>query len=159
MNIKRTPRVFFQIFLFALISLNFSTWDLRAQKAINPEELLFVDFSVSLGNKSREISYLSRIDPSSFKVSDPNSWLVINQLRGSQALVILLDLNSLDAASLENVRTTVKSLLRSMPENTGQRFMLASLSSRLTFHQFFTAEKSEIITSLDSISAPSKRLD
>lgn len=173
MNTKLTVRVFFQVILFALIAFNLSTRDLRAQKGINPEELLFIDFSVppdspdlrpeqlkvSLGNKAREISYLSRIDPSSFKVSDPNSWLIINQLRGSQALIILLDLNSLDASSLENVRTTVKSLLRSMPENTGQRFMLASLSSRLAFHQFFTAEKSEIITSLDSISAPAKRLD
>ncbi len=176
MNTKLKQYVLFQPFLLLLLVLNTMTAGLLAQKAVNPEELLFIDFSVSadspagmdlqpdqlkisMGNKPGEISYLSRIDPSSFKVSDPNSWMVINQLRGNQALIILLDLNSLDAPALETVRTTVKSLLQSMPEDSSQRFLLASLGTRLTFHQFFTSDKSEILASLDKISSTEKRLD
>ena len=46
-----------------------------------------------------------------------------------------------------------------MPEDNSQRFMLASLGTRLTFHQFFTPDKSEIIASLDKINATGERLD
>lgn len=176
MNTKLALRVFFQMLLFALVTLKAATGDIQAQKSINPEEVLFIDFSVSgddhsasalkpeqiklsTGGKIREISYLSRIDPSSFSVSDPNSWIVVNQLRGSQSLIILLDLNSLDNAAMETARATVKSLLASIPDNSGKRFMLASLGTRLSFLKSFTPDKAEIIDSLDNIQAASKRLD
>lgn len=176
MNYKPMLRIFYQMLLFALVTLKAVTGDIQAQKSLNPEEVLFIDFSVSgddqsasalkpeqiklsTEGKTREITYLSRIDPSSFRVSDPNSWIVINQLRGSQSLIILLDLNSLDNAALENARNTVKSLLASMPDDGSKRFMLASLGTQLSFLKSFTPDKAEIIDSLDNIQATSRQLD
>ena len=147
-----------------------------AQKAVNTENLLFTEFSVSgaapsakeitadqisltAGKKSRDIEYLSRIDPSVFNVADPNSWLVINQIRGGQSIIFLLDLNSLDNVALENAKTTIRTLLNTMPDNTSQRFMLASLGNQLKFFQSFTPDKKLIINSLDDLASANKRLD
>ena len=46
-----------------------------------------------------------------------------------------------------------------MPDNTSQRFMLASLGNQLKFFQSFTPDKGLIISSLDDIASSPKRLD
>ena len=147
-----------------------------AQKPIDTEDILFTDFSISgsisAGNqltsdqikiiadkKSRDIEYFSRIDPASFNLADPNSWLVINQIRGGQSLIFLLDLNSLDNIAVEQAKTTIRTLLSTMPDDNSQRFMLASLGNQLRFLQSFTPDKNEVISSLDDIAAAPKKLD
>jgi hypothetical protein len=147
-----------------------------AQKALDTEDLLFTEFTVSsdipsaenltrdtlkvtVDKKSRKTEYLVRIDPTSFNVADPNSWLVINQIRGRQTLIFLLDLNSLDSSALNHARETISDLLYSLPDSSSQRFMLVTLANQLSFVENFTPDKEAIISALENIRSPRKRLD
>jgi len=147
-----------------------------AQKALDTEDLLFTEFTVSsdipsaenltsntlkvtVDKKSRKTEYLVRIDPTSFNVADPNSWLVINQIRGRQTLIFLLDLNSLDSSGLNNARETISDLLYSLPDSSSQWFMRVTLANQLSFVENFTPDKDAIISALENIRSPRKRLD
>lgn len=158
-----------------VIFLGFSAAALKAQKPLEIDETLFLDFSIpsthsaaedlqpsqveiSLGKKNRELTCLIKVDPSSFALSNPNSWIVINQIRGEQALVFLLDLNSLDPVSLENAKSIIKSLVSSLDDGS-RRFMLVSLGSQLRFLQSFTSDSAKFLAGLDSVASNQPRLD
>lgn len=149
--------------------------DLSAQNAIDPDQVLFVDFSLptdspsaqplssadvqlSMAGKSREIISLARIDPSEFNLSNPNSWLIINQIRGGQALVFLLDLNSLDQEFLEHSKLTIKRLLDATPQGA-KRYTLATIDTKLRFLQFFTQDKNRILQDLEKVAPSRDRAD
>ncbi|MFH1965073.1 MAG: hypothetical protein ABIJ42_05970, partial [Acidobacteriota bacterium] len=138
--------------------------------------MLFLDFSVSSDEKpktdllpdqiqilvddvKRDIVYFSRITPGTMNPNDPNSWIVANQLRGQHALIILLDLNSLDNAALNSTRLSIRSMLDLLPDNHNKKLMLVTLGSQMIFGQTFTADKTKIFDALDAIRAASGRMD
>ncbi len=146
------------------------------QKAIDPDNMLFMDFSVSDNDKTiiglqpgqvklmvngvkRDIGYFSRIAADNLRADDPNSWIVANQLRGQHTLVLVLDLNSLDNAALNSTRLSIKSMLNDLPDDNREKLMLVTLGSQISFVQTFTSDKTKIFDALDTIKSTSNRLD
>ena len=147
-----------------------------SENSINPDNLLFIDFavtgngttqvdldpeqvSITIDGVARDVVYLSRITPEVITPDNPNSWIVANQLRGQQSLILLLDLLSLDNAALSNTRANIEALLNSMPENHNRKIMLAVLGSNLSFVQPFTSDKNKILEELDKVQVSFTRLD
>ncbi len=146
------------------------------QKMIDPDNMLFLDFSVSSNDKTktdlqpgqvqllvngvkRDIDYFSRIAPNALQSDDPNSWIVANQLRGQHTLIMVLDLNSLDNAALNSTRLSIQSMLNGLPDDHNEKLMLVTLGSQISFVQTFTSDKTKILDALDTIKSTSNRLD
>lgn len=148
----------------------------QEQKPVDPDNMLFLDFSVSGNGKpgndllpgqvkllvdgvSRDIAYFSRISPAAVIPDDPNSWIVANQLRGQHALVMVLDLNNLDNAALNSTRLNIKSMLENLPENHNEKLMLVTLGNQVTMVQPFTSDGTKILEALDAVKSTTSRLD
>lgn len=173
---ENTTSLFFSLTLFILVFQLVPALSTPAQEIINPDNMLFLDFSVSVNGKqehvllpgqvkllvngeNREIIYFSRVSSSAIIPDDPNSWIVANQMRGQHSLVMVLDLNSLDNAALNSTRLSIKSMLETLPDDHNKKLMLVTLGNQVTMVQPFTSDKTKIIDALNTVKSTAGRLD